>query len=248
MSITNLPVRLFRCRIEELGPVNRMVRDMFTTNRTDYGKASPDYAAAAFVEGWDKKQEAFEKLVPTAARRATDQEVTIAMTAVARDLRDPLNFLNIRLNRAEKDQLLTVDADKFGLSQVRNEITTRDMEGLDGALQYLLVMLETPQNLAALIAKGHTEADTKALTDARQQVADFNAAQNTNQNAALALTEENIKAGNALWEYVAEVLETGRLLYKESQPKKARTFTLATLMKRIRREQGHGGGEDAGEE
>ncbi|MDO7876690.1 hypothetical protein Q5H93_18235 [Hymenobacter sp. ASUV-10] len=247
MSTAKLPVRQFRCRIEELGPLDQMVRAMFMTNKADYAKASPDYADPDFLKGWDEKQEAFEKLVPTTARRATDTEVTAAMTTVAKSLREPLNFLNIRLNRVAKDKSLTVAVDKFGVVEVRNEITTSDMEGLDGALKYLIQMLQTPQNLTVLTAQGHTDTDTQAFIDARQQVRDFNTAQNSNQNSALELTEDNIKAGNALWEYVAEVLETGRLLYKESQPKKARTFTLATLMKRIRREQGNGGG-DGGEE
>ena len=247
MSNAKLPQRQFRCRIEELGPLDQMVRAMFTTNKEDYARASPDYAAPAFTAGWNAAQEAFENLVPGTARRATDKEMTAAMTTVAKSLREPLNWLNIRLNRAAKDQSLTVAADAFGLAEVRNEITTADMEGLDGALHYLLGMLETPQNLTALTAKGHTAADTQALLDARQQVRDFNTTQNSSQNAALELTQENIEAGNALWDYTSEVLETGRLLYKESQPKRARTFTLATLMKRIRRGQGHGG-EDGGEE
>jgi hypothetical protein len=246
MSTAKLPVRQFRCRIEELGPLDQMVRAIFLTNKSDYAKASPDYADPDFLKGWDGAQAAFEKLVPTTARRATDKEVTEAMTTVAKSLREPLNFLNIRLNRVAKDKSLTVAADKFGLAEVRNEITTSDMEGLDGALKYLIQLLQMPQNLTALTAKGHTDVDTQAFIDARQQVRDLNTTQNSNQNAALELTEDNIKAGNALWAYVAEVLETGRLLYKESQPKKARTFTLATLMKRIRREQGHSG--DGGEE
>lgn len=101
-------------------------------------------------------------------------------------------------------------------------------------------LLAAPANQAALAAQGHAPADTKAFADARQQLSGFNTAQNTNQNAALELTDENIKAGNALWEYIVDVLGTGNLMYKVSNPEKAR-YAVATLLKRIRKENGTGG-------
>ena len=237
---TSETARLFRCRLEELGPLNDMVQAMFTTNLADFGKASPDYADPDYLEGWNTAQKGFAKLVPTGVRRASDKDVTKTMTQVAKGLRDPLNFLDLRLGRAAKKGGLTASAADFGLGKVRSEISTRDMEGLDGALGHLLQLVQAPANLAALTAQGHTAADTKAFTDARKQLSTFNTTQNTNQNAALELTEENTKAGNALWEYVVDVLGTGALMYKESLPKKAKTFSLATLLTRIRKENGGG--------
>lgn len=213
-----------------------MVQPMFSTNKADFGKASPDYADKDYLKNWEGRKADFAELVPTGVRRATDKDVTKTMTQVAKSLREPLNYLDLRLARAAKKGGLTASADDFGLGKVRSEISTRDMEGLDGALGHLLQLVQAPTNLAALTAQGHTADDTKALTDARKQLGDFNTAQNTNQNAALELTDENIKAGNALWEYVVDALATGNLMYKEKQPKKAKTFSMATLLKRIRKE------------
>jgi hypothetical protein len=239
MKKQSLPKRLFRCRLEELGPLNDMVQAMFRTNLADFGQVSPEYGAANYLTDWDEKTREFQVLVPTGLRRTADREVTKEMTAVSKSLREPLNRLNIRLNRASKKGGLTVAVDEFGLSKVRNEISTSDMEGLDGALNYLLQLLQAPANATALAAQGHTAADTMALTDARKQIMDFNTTQNSNMNSALELTEENVRAGNALWEFLHEVLESGVLLYKETQPKKAKTFQIGTLMKRVRHE--HGG-------
>jgi hypothetical protein len=234
--------RLFRCRLEELGPLNDMVLAMFSTNEADFGKASPDYADEDYLKDWNTQKDAFAALVPTGVRRASDKEVTKTMAQVAKGLRDPLNFLNLRLNRAAKKGGLTASADDFGLGKVRSEITTRDMEGLDSALSHLLQLVQQPANLAVLTAQGHTADDTKAFTDARQQLSDFNTAQNTNLNASLELTDENTKAGNALWEYIVDVLGTGNLMYKETNPQKATTFSITKLLKRIRQEHGTGGG------
>lgn len=221
-----------------------MVMAMFGTDKTDFGKASPDYAAADFLTGWKTRQAAFAALVPTGAHRATAKEVTQTMAQVAKSLRDPLNWLNIRLNRAGKKGGLTASVDDFGLGKVRNEISTHDMEGLDGALSYLLKLLATPANQQALAAQGHTAADTQAFAAAQQQLSALNTGQNSTLNASLELTDENIKAGNALWEYLVDVLATGSLMYKETNPKKAKTYTMATLLKRIRKENG-GAGEVA---
>ena len=181
---------------------------------------------------------AFTDLVPTGVRKATDKEVTKEMNALAKSLRDPLNWLNICLNRAEAKELLANAQADFGLGNVRHEISTRDVEGLDGALNTLLQLLQEPKNAAALTAQGHTPTDTKALTDARAHNAKFNETQNTNQDSAVALTIENITAGNNLWHYVGDALATGNLMYKETNPKKADTFTMASLLKRIRNEGG----------
>ena len=102
-----------------------MVQAMFVTDQTDFGKASPDYAAATYLKDWKSRRVVFGALVPTGLRRATAKEVTKAMGKVSKSLRDPLNWLNIRLNRAGKKGGLTVGVDDFGLGKVRNEISTR---------------------------------------------------------------------------------------------------------------------------
>ncbi|MBF9222408.1 hypothetical protein [Hymenobacter ruricola] len=242
-TTTPNPARQFRTRLDELGPLDDMVQAMFNTDRADFGKASPDYAAADYLTDWQARRVAFDKLVPAGARRASSKEVTKTMGQVAKSLRDPLNWLNIRLNRAAKKGGLTAGVEAFGLGKVRSEISTKDMEGLDGALSNLLKLLAAPANQQALAAQGHTAADTKAFADAQQKLSTLNTAQNTDQNATVELTDENIRAGNALWEYIADVLGTGALMYKETNPKKAKTYTVATLLKRMRQE--HSGGEAA---
>ena len=62
----------------------------------------------------------------------------------------------------------------------------------------------------------------------------------TNHNAALERTDENTQAGNALWATLTDVLDTGTLMYKATNPKKARNYAAATLLKRIRKEQAAG--------
>lgn len=65
--------------------------------------------------------------------------------------------------------------------------------------------------------------------------------QNTNHNAALEPTDENTQASNALWETFTNMLATGGLLCKATNPKKARPYAAVTLLKRISKEHGPSG-------
>ena len=234
MSIS-LPKRRYRCRLEEVGPLAQMTRSSFVTDQTDFGKASPDFAGPGFLAEYDARYAKLEMLVPTANRRATDAEVTKTMNRVAKDLREPLNWLDLRLGRAaKKTPGLTVAPTAFGLGKIRSAVASRDMEKLDGGLKGLLELLGV--NGDQLKAQGHTAADTKTFADARAAISGFNVTQNDNDNASLVLTEQNVTAANAMWEVLDEVLDAGRLMYKQTQPRKAVAYTLARLKKRMRAE------------
>lgn len=236
MSTSSLPKRLYQCRIDEVGPLAQMVRSSFVADGKDFRKASPDFAAPNFLKTFDERYDALELLVPTAVRRMSDADVTRTMNKVAKNLRDPLNWLELRVNRAAKkaDPKLTVAPTDFGISAVRTKITLREMEGLDGKLKNLLQLIA--DNADALAAQGHTADDTKVFSDARKLLSGYNVTQNDNLNAQLVLTVENITAANAMWEMIDEILEAGRLMYKETQPRKAVAYTLARLKKRMRQE------------
>ena len=222
-----------------------MTRSSFVTDQADFAKASPDFAGPGFLIAYDARYDKLETLVPTANRRATDAEVTKTMNQVAKDLRDPLNLFDLRLNRAaRKTPALTAAPTAFSLGRIRAAIANRDMEKLDGALKGLLDLVG--DNTTQLTGQGHTAADTKVFADARKAISGFNVTQNDNDNASLVLTEENVTAANALWELVDEVLDAGRLMYKQSQPRKAAAYTLARLKKRMRAErEGQSGAGEA---
>lgn len=239
MSNSTLPKRLYQCRLDEVGPLAQMLRSSFVTDQNDFGKASPDFKGPDFLKEYDKRYDALEVLVPTAVRRLTDAEVTKMMNRLAKGLRDPLNWLEIRVNRAaKKPNGLTVAPEKFGIGKVRTKITNREMEGLDGALKNMLQLLA--DNADALEAQGHTADDTKVFADARKSLSGYNTTQNDNENARLVLTVDNMTAANALWEVMSEIMEAGQLMYKETQPRKAVAYMMARLKKRMRQERGNG--------
>lgn len=238
------PKRQFRCRLEELGPLARLIYARYQKHRTDFLEASTDFGPG-FEAAYQLRIDAFEVLVPTRQRQLTAKEEAERLNAAAKALRHPLNLLDIQIGAAAKAKTLTVSVAGMGLGRVRNEITTRDLEGLDRALGDLIKLVEV--NLRALTDKGMKAETLQALKDARRALGQDNTTQDSDRLDSVELTVENVEAGNALWELVAEILRVGRLLYKETNKARAKGYTMARL-KRLMRSANEGGADDAEEE
>ena len=244
-STDNLPERQFTCRLEEVGPVASLSFALYQKYRDDFTEVSTDFDAT-FETSFGQKQLKFEKLVPSHQRRMTAAEETRRLNAAAKALRHPLNVLDIQIGKAAKVKSLTVAAADMGLGPVRAAISSRNIEGLDRALGGLIGMVET--NQPALTDRGMKATALAALRTTRTSLGLSNTTQDSNRLESVELTAENIRAANDLWEDVAEILRTGRLLYKETNKKRAQSFTLARLLKLMRSANEGGKGPDAGEQ
>lgn len=236
-----LPKRQFRCRLEELGPLAQLTFARYQKHRPDFLDASTDFGEA-FDTRFKDRLAVFEALVPTRQRQLLARAEAERLNAAARQLRHPLNLLDIQVGAAGRAGTLTVAAADFGIGRVRTEISTRDLEGLDGALGDLIKLAEA--NLPALRAKGFKDSTLQALKDARKTLTEENVAQDGERLDSVELTEENVRAGNALWELVAEIMRVGRLLYRETNPTRAKNYTLRRLKALMRSANEGGTGED----
>ena len=115
---------------------------------------------------------------------------------------------------------------------MRAAISSRNIEGLDLALGGLIGLVEANQQ--ALTDRGMKAQALADLRAARQSLGLTNTTQDGNRLDSVELTAENVKAANDLWADVAEILRTGRLLYRETNKKRAQGFTLARLLKLMR--------------
>lgn len=240
-----LPERQFDCRLEELGPIARLAYARYGKYRDDFTDVSTDFGEA-FETSFTLKLEAFEKLVPARQRQLTAAEQTRRLNAAAKALRHPLNLLDIQIGAAGKAGTLTVAAKDMGLASVRKAISDRNLEGLDRALGNLIGLVTTNQK--ALTDKGMKAQALQDLRTARTGLGVSNTEQDGGRLDSVELTAENVKAANALWADVKEILRVGRLLYKETNKNRARSFTLARLLKLMRAANEGGNSDDAASE
>ena len=244
-STDSLPERQWNCRIEELGPTAKLAFAQYTKYRDDFTDASTDFGDA-FDTSFALKLGAFEKLVPSHQRKMTAAEETRRLNTAAKALRHPLNVLDIQIGKADKLKTLTVAGKDMGLGPVRETINNRNIEGLDLALGGLIGLVEVNQQ--ALTDRGMKAKSLTDLREARQSLGLQNTTQDSGRLESVELTAENIKAANDLWEDVAEILRVGRLLYKETNKKRAQAFTMARLLKLMRSANAGGKGPDDDEQ
>lgn len=243
-STDSLPERQFSCRLEEIAPVANLAFARYNKYRDDFTDVSTDFGAT-FETNFNQKLLKFTALVPTRQRILTGAEQTRLLNQAAKALRQPLDRLDIQIGAAGKAQLLTVATKDMGLAPVRAAINNRNIESLDKALGELIGLVEA--NEPALTAKGMKPQALADLRTARQSLGLRNTEQDSNRLDSVELTAENITAANALWEDVTEILRVGRLLYKETNKKRADSFTLARLLKLMRSANAGGAGGNEGE-
>jgi len=146
-------------------------------------------------------------------------------------LRGKIDLLEGYINRSTG---LTIAKKDFGISAVRSKNNNGDVEGLIGALNFLLT--NVANNMAALTAKGFTAAQNTALTTLKNDLKADNVAQNNKVNERNNKVVANYGKINAFWDKIVDIADAGKRIYKSSAPNKVDDFTMSKLKARIRQE------------
>lgn len=224
---------LFTCRAEEVVPLARLLRAHYVADEADFVDLLPDEYGKKFLTAYDARMAAAEGALSGRSAAARSQLLGQQVQATMAKLPVLLNRLEARVRRAVP---LTVPVKGFGLKPVRDALVAEDPERLELALKTLLENLEA--NAAALAAKGHQAADTELLRTLRGQLAAASTAQDVAQTAQQGVTQENVVTLNQLYALMRELLADGKSLYRGVDKVKERNYTLAQLLKRVRRERG----------
>jgi hypothetical protein len=219
------------CRIAEVPAIGGFLIDSLTTDQADFLAFSPDFDAD-YLTNASAQLEAVDALINPKQYTAELKVITERMYANMNSLRGMIDFLEGYIDRATG---LTMAPADFGISAVRKANNRRDVEGLLGALKYL--MTNVGNNLAALTAKGFTKAQNDAITAVQTELNTDNTAQNAKENARNANVVANYDVINDFWATLVDISKTGARIYKTTQPNKVGEYTIASLIRRIRQEQ-----------
>lgn len=224
-------LHLSSLRIEELPVLAEMVARSLERDLADFSAYSPDFNAA-YLEAFKAKISAVEELIHPKSMLAEQKVITERLYANIERLRDPLNRLEGYVKRT-KDQL-TMAVKDFGIVALRRILGKKDVEGLLDGLKVLLQNIEA--NLAALKSKGFTEEAFGLLENLSKEIKTDSLDQQSKINARRQLIADNAKTLNELFDQIRDVLQTGKILYKLSQPLRLEDYTLSKLRKNIRSE------------
>ncbi len=220
------------CRAEELPVLGGFILTSMQGSLTDFTGYSPDYNAA-FMTTANADLAVIEALINPKQLTKELKVITKRIYTNQTNLRSKIDFLEGYINRATG---LTLDKKDFGISEVRAKNNNGDIEGLIGALSFLITNVNIATNLTALAAKGFTPAQNTALTTLKDALKADNIAQNTKINDRNNKVIANYAKLNAFWDKIVDITDAGKRIYKATAPNRLDDFTMTKLKARIRQE------------
>ena len=219
-----------KCRIEELPVLGGFILNSMQGSLADFTGFSPDYNAA-FMTSANADLATIEGLINPKQLTKELKVVTSRIYANQIVLRGKIDFLEGYINRASG---LTIGKKDFGISEVRTKNNNGDIEGLGGALNFLLTNVSN--NMAALTAKGYSAAQHTALNTLMTGFKNDNLAQNAKINDRNNKVIANYGKLNAFWDKLMDISDAGKRIYKSTAPNRLDDFTYSKLKLRMRQE------------
>ncbi|RTQ50840.1 hypothetical protein EJV47_09495 [Hymenobacter gummosus] len=224
-------VPLFNCRAEEVAPLARLLRAHYQEDEAEFVDLLPEEYGKQFLTDFDARLAAVEQAVSRRSATGLSQQLGQQVQTQLDELPRQLNRLEARVRRAEG---LQVSRQAFGIRQVRAALDSKDVEAVAETLRVLLQNLDA--NAAALQAKGHLPAETEQLRALRTALTSGSTAQDVAQTTQQTLTQTSTQVLNRLYQLMQELMADGKSLYRGVDAAKVKHYTLAQLLKRVRRE------------
>jgi hypothetical protein len=221
--------REYGCKNEELPVLCGFVSYSFKRDLADFtafsGKFTQNYA------------DELDQKISNANNLVSPESESILMKGITKRMYGSLDNLNYMVHQLEQhidftENQLGITTTDLKLSELYRKILNRDVEAVQmlakGVFQILephvTVLTEAgmPQNLLA-----DMKAAVDSITAGKQQRYEI-------LSQRKALVENNLGELNELYAQLNEILNTGKILYKKTDPVKYKEYTFSALLKRVR--------------
>jgi hypothetical protein len=227
--MTTHPARNYRCKNEELPVIGEYVSSNLKRDLAEFSGYSPKFNEAYLV-AFDGKIVALNELVNPLMETAELKTTTARLRTSIEKVTDATLRIEGYVKLAKNSVPLS-SAD-FGLIALRKKTHTRDAEGVMHGLQ--LVMANIKKFREPLAAEGLTEDLEAQLANALASIAQDNRRQYEILSGRKALVQDNQGALNSFSAQLTEICEVGKILFKATNPERAKEYTFAYLLKKVR--------------
>jgi hypothetical protein len=221
-------------RIEEVPTIGKFTMDAAQDCQGELAAYKPSKYTAAFTTSLETKQAAIKQIVAPSVMTNEMKVITMRLMTNVTGLRQTMNLLEGYV--ADAGTLTVAKAD-FGIKDVRKKISSLDVEGLHGALN--IVITNITNNSVALLAVGYTAAMKTALEAMQESIFEDNAEQNAKQEARAQLVVANLGKINDFLTDIKGIWADGKRLYNLTNKVKAKMFSNAEIIRRIRNDELH---------
>jgi hypothetical protein len=227
--MTTLEGRNYNCKNEELHMICSFTLSDIRRDFDDFANFSPLFNTI-YVDEFSRKIDLAYELVSPKMETEELKKITAHLYGTMNDLVDPLVKLRNYLQLGK--DTIGISAKDFGLSLLSRKINSKDAEGVHQNL--LLVNAHIQKYWNQLKAVGFPDAIAEQFKNAVVSIREDNENQFTIISKRKAIVQNNQKSLNELFSQLTEILNTGKALYKHTNPAKAKEYMFNSLLKNVR--------------
>jgi hypothetical protein len=221
---------MFNCRMEELTFIAVFLLISMKRDKTLFKSYSPVYDDK-YIAGFETQKDDVEALVNPSQLTGEMKAITTLVAADYTKVRNMLNRVEDYLKLTEAP--LTMGIADFGIRKVREQLESKNDEGIVRELRNLFQNLEN--NKTALEPVGYTTAISAEFKALIPGLTADSVSQTSKKDSRIALTQENIKTMNKLWKTMDKVMESGKKIGKEQKNSSMiDDYTYAHVLKKVR--------------
>jgi len=222
-------LRLYSCKDAELPVICDFAAFSLNRDLDDFSAYSPKFKNGfleTFLSDIEKANDVIEPKSETLVRMASTARLYVALDSLI----DPINRLAGYLSYSH--ETLNISATAFGLTHLRECITSRDAEGAIKELHIVNSNIAKYQDL--LMLQGLTEELIAQFISAGSIIAKEKQAQYALLSNRKNIVQSNLGFFNSLYKRLTDILTAGKILYKTKDPVKLQEYTLNYLKKQVR--------------
>jgi hypothetical protein len=218
-----------QCRIEEIIFLAEFTRDNFVRDRADFAAFSEVFNEK-YLHKFDTQVKKVKEILAPALLTAEIKTITGRIDDHYVTVRSIANKVE-RYATMAKGTMNTRPAD-FGFRKLRNELQLNNDEAVVKKLRVLLQHID--KNREALEANGLSKAYRQEFEMAINTFEADIIAQSRKIDERKKVVKQNIRQFDTLWNMMAEIMRTGKVLYKTKNRSRLKNYTYTRLIKNVR--------------
>lgn len=163
------------------------------------------------------------------------------MGRISKDLYSSVEMLRPLINKLEgyvtlAKNNLSIDAKKFGFTELRREMKRKNVEGVADKIDLLMTNISDGHNEAELTAKGYKPALKTEILALRNTITGLNEQQQLKRTEVNEAIKQNWGVIEELWDMTLEVMAAGKAMYRVENKERVKDYTPNQLKKRVNQE------------
>ena len=223
--------RNYNCKDEELAPICNYAANGLNRDLADFSTFSPNFNND-YLTGFKTRILNASDLVEPQSETQELKIITLRFHSTLDGLIDPLNRLTGYINLAQLEQIISLS--DFGIKYLRKSIASGDAEGVIQALHSINGNISKYKDL--LKAQGMPDDLVARFANAATAVAEDKQKQFAIISNRKRIVQNNLESLNGLYGQLNEILKVGKILYKTTDPLKAKEYAFTELKKQVHRE------------